>query len=193
MTRTDPIDYARRIYQAATPILRINGLGTRMWRRNDATPARRTGPWLSADYTVLNRTIWERKAPSIYFVAGDDHLIRYTGISRNTVSHRWRECPAVDAETNTLRQRRELHHSQCWRHVEREFKAGTARQFEIRCITAPDLLPVLLSIGPPLSGFAPLASDDEGLICAVERWLCNNQTASLVPWNSAMTKQKRGS
>ena len=187
----DPLDHARRIYEAATPILRINGLGGPRWRRNDAKPAKRTGPWLPAQYEVLNRPVWERSAPSIYFVAGDDHVIRYTGISRNTVSHRWRECPAIDAETNALRPKRELHHSQCWRHVEREFEMGDVKQFEIRCITAVHLMPVLLEIGPPLSGFAPLKDDPEGVVCAVERWLCNNRSASLVPWNSAMTKKRR--
>ena len=185
------IDHARRIYNAATPILRINSIGGRLWKRNDATPAKRTGPWLPANYQIIDRSAWKRKAPSIYFVAGSDGFIRYTGISRNTVSHRWRECPAIDWETNALRPNRELHHSQCWVHVEREFKAGSVRYFEVRCITASELMPVLLDIGPPLSGFAPLAGDHEGLIGAVERWLCNNQSPSLGPWNNSMTKKRK--
>ena len=183
----NPIDHANLIFQAASPIIRILGLGGRHWCRNDAKAAKRTGPWLSANYEVLDRVTWEARSPSIYFIAGDDNIIRYTGISRNRVKDRWRECPAIDAETRMLRPNKELHHSQCWQHVEREYLAKPSSVFEVRCITATRLLPVLHKIGPPVSGFAPLAGDHEGLISAVERWLCNNKSASLVPWNVSMT------
>ena len=182
-----PLQQAQHIYQSSTPILRINGLGGRTWCRNDRKPTKRTGPWLPADYDVLNREAWEAEAPGIYFVAGDDGNIRYTGISRNGVHHRWRECPAIDTETRTLRPRRELHHSQCWQHVEREFRTKTSARFEVRCITAPRLMPVLMQLGAPLSGFAPLAADHEGLVGSVERWLCNKKSMNLVSWNVAMT------
>ncbi|MDP3615090.1 MAG: hypothetical protein Q8R98_24880, partial [Rubrivivax sp.] len=133
-------DHALIIYQASTPILKITGLGGKQWRRNDAKAAARTGPWYPAQYSILDRASWKQRLPSMYLVAGDDGNIRYTGISRNQVSQRWRECPAIDAETGQLRQQVEIHHSQCWRHVEREYFAGQSRSFEIRSITASHLL-----------------------------------------------------
>ena len=113
----DALDHALALYRAASPILKISGLGIRKWRRNDGKAAARTGPWLPARYEVLDRKRWDARVPSIYFVAGADSIIRYTGISRNKVSDRWRECPAIDHETGLLLSMRELHHS-CGRQCE---------------------------------------------------------------------------
>lgn len=178
---------AKEIYEAATPILRVHGLGGREWRRNDEKHTGRTGPWLPAKYDVLDRDTWKRKAVCIYFVCGQDGVIRYTGISRNGVNHRWREATAIDHETGLRRDRKELHHSQCWRHIEREYSERPSSVFEIRVISGAELGRTLQRLGPPLSGFLALGSDHEGMVMAVERWMCNNQSPSLVPWNSAMT------
>jgi hypothetical protein len=185
-----PEETARHIYQAAVPILKIMSLGGRRWLRNDKKKQKRTGPWLQAAYEVLDPNAWGAKSPCIYFIAGDDGLIRYTGISRNGAKHRWRESPAIDAETLMLRPKKELHHSQCWQHIEQEHLRNPSVTYEVRCITAPLLLPVLERLGPPLSGFAPLAQDHEGFVAALERWLCNNQSPDLVPWNRSMTKPR---
>ncbi len=185
-----PEETARHIYQAAVPILKIMSLGGRRWLRNDKEKRNRTGPWLQATYEVLDPFAWGAKSPCIYFIAGDDGLIRYTGISRNGAKHRWRESPAIDAETLMLLPKKELHHSQCWQHIEQEYLRNPSIKFEVRCITAPLLLPVLEQLGPPLSGFVPLAEDHEGFVAALERWLCNNQSLDLVPWNKSMTKPR---
>jgi hypothetical protein len=182
-----PFELAQEIYNAATPILRITKLGGQKWSRNDKKPTARTGPWLSATYEVLDRRTWEAKAACIYFVAGDDGVIRYTGVSRNGVKHRWREATAVDTESGTLRSKKELHHSQCWRHIEREYSSRPESVFEIRSMSGSQLASVLSRLGPPLSGFLPLENDHEGLVSAIERWLCNNQSSRLVAWNIAMT------
>jgi hypothetical protein len=183
----EPFQIARKIYDAATPILRVNGLGGSQWRRNDVKASARTGPWLSAKYDVLDRTTWMRKAVCIYFVCGQDGVIRYTGISRNGVKDRWREATAIDHLTGNKRTRKELHHSQCWRHIEKEYLNNPASVFEIRVISGIELANVLQYLGSPLSGFLALGTDYEGLVMAVERWMCNNQSSKLVTWNTSMT------
>ncbi|MEI6068756.1 MAG: hypothetical protein WCP96_15545 [Methylococcaceae bacterium] len=185
-----PEETASHIYQAAVPILKIISVGGRRWLRNDKIKKKRTGPWLQATYEVINFDAWGAKSPCIYFIAGNDGVIRYTGILRNGAKHRWRESPAIDAETGMLRQKKELHHSQCWQHIEQEHLRNPSIIYEIRCITAPFLLPVLERLGPPLSGFIPLAQDHEGIVAALERWLCNNQSPGLVPWNISMTASR---
>ena len=81
----------------------------------------------------------------------------------------------------------QLFHSQCWKHIERESEANPRATYEIRCITSEVLLPLLERLGPPLSAFAALRGDGEGIVAGVERWLCNNKSSSLVSWNVAMT------
>ena len=178
---------AKKIYEAAIPILRVRSLGGKKWRRNDKTHAGRTGPWLSAQYDVLDIATWKRKVVCIYFVCGNDGVIRYTGISRNGVKDRWREATAIDHETGLKRDRKELHHSQCWRHIEKEYSEFPSSTFEVRVISGAELELLLHRLGPPLSGFLALGSDHEGLVMAVERWMCNNQSSELVIWNNAMT------
>ena len=183
----EPHKLAEEMYRHATPILRVKKLGGLKWRRYDAKPTGRTGPWFSADYDVLDRLTWEKKQPCIYFVAGKDGVIRYTGISRNGVKDRWREATAIDHATNQRRPRKELHHSQCWRHIEEEYLKDQAAMFEVRVLPGERLVKVLNKLGPPLSGFLALGSDYEGITAAVERWMCNNQSDRLVTWNRAMT------
>ena len=183
----EPYKIAKEIYEAATPILRVQGLGGRKWKRNDKKHVGRTGPWFSAQYEVIDRATWERKAVCIYFVCGQDGVIRYTGISRNGVKDRWREATAIDHETGLKRDRKELHHSQCWRHLEKEYSECPTSVFEVRVISGAELGHVLRCLGPPLSGFLVLGSDHEGLVMAIERWMCNNQSSKLVTWNTSMT------
>lgn len=180
------VEQARQIYEAATPVIRIHGLGGRLWKRNVAKGAR-IGPWLPAQYDILDVHLWSAKAPCLYLVAGDDTVIRYVGISRNRMKDRWRESPAFDAETMSALPRKQLFHSQCWKHIEREYQASPRRTYEVRCIQAETLLPLLERMGPPLSAFVALRGDGEGVVAGVERWLCNHQSPELVTWNVAMT------
>jgi hypothetical protein len=100
---------------------------------------------------------------------------------------RWRESPALDAETSSLWAEKQLFHSQCLRHIEKENEVNPGMTYEVRCVTGRNLLGVLERQGPPLSGLVSLKGDDEGVVAAVERWLCNNRSATLVRWNVAMT------
>lgn len=180
------LDHASEIFRAATPVLRIHAVGGRKWKRNVAKGSR-IGPWLPAQYEILDPRTWADRRPCLYLVAGDDSIIRYVGISRNRMKDRWRISPAHDAETMQKLPQNQLFHSQCWKHIEREYSASPRRKYEVRCITAATLAPLLEKLGPPLSGFLALGSDGEGIVAGVERWLCNNRSSNLVSWNVAMT------
>lgn len=186
---TTPFQAATAIFEAATPILKIHGLSGPRWRRNVATGGR-VGPWLQATYSIVDEKKWASKGACLYMVRGQDGGIRYVGISRNGVKHRWRVSPALDAETLQPMAKRQLFHSQCWKHIEAEYATTPHNQFEVRFIEGPALIELISKLGAPLSGFLPLANDYEGLVAAVERWLCNNQSNDLVSWNSAMTAKR---
>jgi hypothetical protein len=57
------------IYLAATAVLKVRGLGGRRWKRNVAKGAR-IGPWLQAEYVVIDSTAWMRKGVCLYLVSG---------------------------------------------------------------------------------------------------------------------------
>ncbi len=178
--------HASEIFKAATIVLQIHSIGGPRWKRNVAKGGR-IGPWLPAKYKVMDDDAWKARVPCLYLVAGADANIRYVGISRNRMKDRWRTSPAHDFKTMARLPINQLFHSQCWKHIEAESEANPRATFEVRCITSELLLPVLERLGPPLSGFAALRGDGEGIVAGVERWLCNNKSASLVSWNVAMT------
>jgi len=180
------LKHAAVIFRAATPVIRIHRVGGRLWRRNVAKGGR-IGPWLPAKYEILDARTWSARNPCLYLVAGHDGVIRYVGISRNRLKDRWRVSPAHDAETMQRLPENQLFHSQCWKHIERESQQNPHITFEIRCINAEILLPILETLGPPLSAITALRGDGEGIVAGVERWLCNNQGPNLASWNVAMT------
>lgn len=181
---------ATAIFQAATPVLWIYGVGGSQWTRNVAKGSR-IGPWLQGSYKVLDERAWQAKGPCLYLVGGSDAVIRYAGISRNGLKHRWRRSPAFDAITGIQLSERQLFHSQCWKHIEKESAAVPTLSFEVRSIEPIVLATLLDRMGPPLSGFAVLREDGEGLVASIERWLCNNQATDLVKWNTSMTRKRQ--
>jgi hypothetical protein len=176
------------IFKAAKLVLRIHGMDGPKWRRNVASGAR-IGPWLQASYEVVNDVAWKARTPCLYMLAGSDGGIRYVGISRNRMADRWRVSPALDADTLAQLPRRQLFHSQCWAPMQEEVARVPNQSYEVRCIDGESLTHVVSRLGAPVSGFAVLAGDYEGVVAAVERWICNQQTALLVPWNKAMTRR----
>jgi len=183
------IKHAKFIFDSATPALKIVGLGGKRWKRNIVKNPKdsRIGPWLPATYEIVNDSAWRNKAACLYMVQGNDSIIRYVGISRNGLKHRWRTSPAYDAETMVKLPTKQLFHSQCWKPMEAEYAERPGIKFEVRVITADVLIPLLEKIGPPLSGFTVLRDDGESVVAGVERWLCNNSSKQLVSWNVAMT------
>lgn len=184
---TIAIQHAKAIFNAATPVIKIHGVGGQLWKRNVAKGAR-IGPWLQGSYNIVNETVWRKKGACLYLVAGNDSVIRYVGISRNGLKHRWRTSPAFDAETMVQLPKHQLFHSQCWKHIERESQLAPGTTFEVRAIEASALIPILSRLGAPLSAFIALGDDGEGIVAGVERWLCNNKGPQLVSWNVAMTR-----
>lgn len=180
------IQHTQAIFECATPIIKIHGVGGTKWRRN-VQKGGRIGPWLQGDYTIVNEGAWNDKGACLYLVQGNDGVVRYVGISRNGVKHRWRLSPALDATTMIELPKRQLFHSQCWKHIEAECLDQLRRTFEVRAIGAPALVPVLARLGAPLSGFLTLGNDHEGIVAAVERWICNHSGAGLAKWNISMT------
>lgn len=180
------IQLVQTIFAAAKPIIKIDGVGGKLWKRNVAKGAR-IGPWLQGNYSIVNESVWNEKSACLYFVQGNDGAIRYVGISRNGVKHRWRISPAYDAETMTKLSEKQLFHSQCWKHIESECATQPGRTFEVRSIDAPSLIPLLQKMGAPLSGFLSLGNDHEGIVAGVERWICNHSSSELARWNVAMT------
>lgn len=186
-----PLQAARTLLDAATPVLRIRSLGGMRWTRNVPANDGRRGPWLQAKYDVLDERAWRAQGACLYLVAGDDRRIRYVGISRNGLKHRWRTSPAFCAVTARRLPVDELFHSQCWRPLQHEAETSPAANFEVRSIEADALARVIERIGGELAGFLPLRTHGESLVASVERWLCNHQSDQLVSWNSAMTRKKR--
>jgi hypothetical protein len=178
--------HAKAIFNASTQVIRIFGVGGNRWKRNVASGGR-IGPWLQGEYEIVNEPAWRSKGACLYMVQASDSVIRYVGISRNGLKHRWRTAPAYDAETMIKLPNNQIFHSQCWKHIEAESKASPGITFEVRVISAEILVPVLEQIGAPLSAFVVFKDDGESLVAGVERWLCNNRSSQLVSWNVAMT------
>lgn len=184
--------YASAIFNAATPVIRIHGVGGKSWKR-DVAKGSRVGPWLPAQYEIVDELAWRDKQPCLYLVCGGDLNVRYVGISRNGLKHRWRTSPAFDAETLEKLPANQLFHSQCWKHIEAESRLIPGTSYEVRVITADKLTSVLERLGEPLSAFCLLRDDGESLVASVERWLCNRSNSALASWNRAMTGKNRGS
>ena len=187
--------HAQAIFEAATPAIRVRGLGGKFWKRNTAKGPRgdrdpRIGPWLQGEYDVLNAEAWAARGACLYMVAAGP-AIKYVGMSRNGLKDRWRTSPAYDAETMHRLPVNQLFHSQCWKRIGETTAATPGITFEIRSISASGLVPVLERMGPPLSGLLMFGDDGESVVAGVERWLCNHSSLLLASWNSAMTAKKK--
>lgn len=187
------VDIAERIFQVATPILKIHRLDGPPWKRkienNPQDP--RIGPWLRAHYAILNESAWRDKGPCLYLVKMHNGPVRYVGISRNGVKHRWRTSPAYDAVNMSRLPEDQLFHSQCWRHIQAAASDNPNIQIEVRSLMHAQLSDELSRLGPPLSAFLALGEDGEGVCAAVERWLCNRSEGNFLSWNTSMTGKKR--
>ena len=179
-------EFTRSIFDNSDTIINIAGVGGKRWKRRVAKGSR-IGPWLQANYEIVNDDAWKRKSPCLYLVAGNDQCIRYVGISRNRLKDRWRTSPAYDAKTTVRLAHNQLFHCQCWKHIEAEAGLNPDAGFQVRSIDASSLLPLLESLGEPISAFCALRDDAESVVASVERWICNNSDYDLARWNIAMT------
>lgn len=185
---TEALKFVSKIFALAPVVLKIRGIGGRRWKRNVAKGAR-IGPWLQAEYDVVDQVEWQSKGACLYMVGANDGYVRYVGISRNGLKHRWRTSPAYDADTMQRLPKNQLFHSQCWKPLEAETKSSPGVFYEVRSIKAAALVKILEVLGPPLSAFAVLRDDGESVVAGVERWICNHRSNDLARWNIAMTGQ----
>jgi hypothetical protein len=174
--------YTRSIFNQSTLVIEISGIGGKLWKRN-VTKGSRIGPWLQANYEIVNTGAWKSKEACLYFVSGTDQKVRYVGISRNGLNHRWRTSPAYEAETMERLDQNQLFHSQCWKHIESETALNPKAKFQVRSIDAATLIPLLQKLGDPISAFCALRDDAESVVAGVERWICNNSDHDLARWN----------
>lgn len=178
------------IFQAATPVIKIHGVGGKQWKRNVAKGAR-IGPWFQGNYDMLNEVTWREKTACLYLVAGSDLIIRYVGISRNGLKHRWRTSPAYDAVTMEKLPKNQIFHSQCWKHIERESTSNPNLTFEVRCISANQISSISHQLSSQISSLVNAFHDDgEGIVAGIERWFCNHNASDFLTWNVAMTGKK---
>ncbi len=183
--------YASTIFNAAVSVIKIHGVGGKRWKRNVAKGSR-IGPWMQGEYEIIDELSWKAKQPCLYLVGASDSTIKYVGISRNGLKHRWRTSPAFDMETGLKLSANQLFHSQCWKHIEAESCSTPGLSYEVRAITASKLNSILEQLGEPLSAFCVLRDDEESLVASIEGWLCNRSSSALASWNRAMTGKTRG-
>lgn len=181
-------EQALKVFQAATPVIKIHGVGGMQWKRKVAKGGR-IGPWLQGSYDILDGRAWREKGACLYLVAGSDSVIRYVGISRNGLKHRWRTSPAYDAVTMEKLQHNQIFHSQCWKHIERELIANPSITFEIRCISAEKISAINHHLSEQISSLVAFKNDGEGIVAGIERWFCNSKSTNFLSWNVAMTKR----
>jgi hypothetical protein len=175
------VDDARQIFLAATPVIRISGLGDRRWKRDVSKGPQAGGPFLRARYEILDEAAWEALRPYLYLVAGDDHVILYVGISRNRLQDRWHLFTGYDARTGILLVGKQLFHRECWLHFESKNETNNESTYEVRCIDGKGLAQVLHRLGLPLSNIGVFGHSGESVISGVERWM--SRSVELAPWN----------
>ncbi|MDO9050865.1 MAG: hypothetical protein Q7U70_05190 [Methylotenera sp.] len=183
-------EQAVKIFQSATPVIKIHGVGGKQWKRNIAKNPNdaRIGPWLQGKYDILDEKVWREKGACLYLVAGSDSNIRYVGISRNGLKHRWRTSPAYDAVTMQKLPDNQIFHSQCWKNIERESLTNPNITFEIRCISSQQISAMHNQLSPKISSLVEAFRDDgESIVAGIERWFCNGKSTDFLSWNVAMT------
>ena len=175
----DAREIVSQIYTAARVVLVVRGVGGRPWLRK-VKGGPRVGPWLQADYEIVDQNEWKRSGPCLYLVGVSDGGVRYVGISRNRLKDRWRTSPPCDAETKERLPRNQLFHSQCWKHLEDEMRSSPGSWYEVRVIAANELSQVLASVGSPL----PELTAEPDIVAAVETFIRRNRSDDLARWNA---------
>ena len=178
---------------AAKPVIYISKvhLDKPKWYRNVPRSDHRYGPWMEADWELLNEQIWKKQEPCMYLVIGSDRKLRYVGISRRKMKDRWRVSPAYNPETKERLTGKRLFHSQCWVRIENECSRNPDATFLVKCLTGTELEKILETHEMELSGLLTLRGDAEGIAAGVERWICNRSNTDIAKWNVAMTGRAR--
>ena len=173
------------LVSGSSPVLKINEVGGRQWYRKPKDGRR--GPWLSAQFEFLDKAIWERRGPCIYFVTDQKEVLRYVGISLNKLSDRWRTSPAFTESDEPL-SGDEIFHSQCWHRIAHPTKRE-ASPFIISVLSGNEVLALLPNLDHELSALAILRNDPDIIVTVLELWVCKYGHGTL--WNKALTGGKK--
>ncbi|RIZ66222.1 MAG: hypothetical protein D0531_05575 [Methylococcales bacterium] len=172
---------AKAIFDRGTPFLKINDIAklNKRWCRNVKDGDSRRGPWMVAEYEILNSSAWAKLAPCIYMVKASDDGLRYVGVSKNRLKDRWRLSPAYDESLTVKLPDKQLFHSQCWKKMENELIESNNLTFEVRVLFS-DNLSELYKQGV-ISLSCPLAIES---LLRKHRCYDLNMAQSFLPWNS---------
>jgi hypothetical protein len=178
---------AAELMTAAPPVIDIYGMGGRRWKRNVPDSDSRRGPWWQLDYRVLDRERWSSRSPCLYLVSGGDGGMRYVGVSKNRSGDRWRISPAIDAETMISLPEKQLFHSQCMKHIQREFAVNSGAKFRVHILFEYELLNPNANFARGLSCVPRMA----GMFAEdIETWLCSHKSDNIARWNVAKTGRR---
>ncbi len=166
------------LLEKSHPVINLYELRDDIWYRN--TKGSRHGPWLSAQYEVLDRSRWTAKDACLYFVSTDRGDLKYVGISNNTLEHRWRTSPAYDQNGSPLH-RKELFHSQCWPSICEEYARYGTDRYAVSVLHSDDLLEVLSQLNHPISALGTMQGDGDIAVIATEVWIIKHMGHEL--WN----------
>lgn len=160
--------------EASKPVLQIDGVTEKLWRRNVRRGAR-VGPWRSLKYSAINPALWRRRGPCLYFASDSAQKTVYIGISKNRFADRWRLSPAFDPASGELLPHRELFHSQCQRHIQADATK----------------LPVLVSMLPEADALAIARTFGQGpsSLSGLEASLIRSASESSLTWNTHHCKR----
>lgn len=164
----------------AKPVLQINGFSKNYWCRNVKNQDKRKGPWLSANYRVINDKKWNTKGACVYLVINEKSELKYVGKSKNKLKDRWRTSPAFDQFGNALG-RKELFHNQCWPHMCEDSLNGNSESYEVMVLGVPEINDFLNSEELNTVILNVDTSDHALFVQQFENWLINISSGSL--WN----------
>lgn len=175
----------RDLVRAATPVLRISGLGDSKWRREMKVGDPRIGPWHASVHEVLDRETWFLNGECLYFLTDCADRIRYVGESKNRLRDRWRTPPAICASTGAALGNPYLFHNRAWPHLERSIKAKDGLAPFTVSVLHLAKLGNLVAAARELAALPTLAGDGRHLAKVVQDWICAQTDQRDYLWNVA--------
>jgi len=175
-TQLSTLDCANVIIKESRPAIKIKGFIDSEWYRKPRDY--RHGPWYKADYDFIDKNLWEKSQPLIYFVKRNNKKLKYIGKSVKSLKERWRESPACDEPGNRLtydvngktEERSELNHDVCWGHMCKAESEDRHFTYVVSVIHKEHLIEVLSNIDHEISGILCLKNYPEILVEAMESW-----------------------
>ena len=184
MNKTNVTELANKLFDHASPVIKINGIGKKLWLRDVKEDDHRRGPWHQGIFEVINLDAWKAKGACVYLVMGSDHEIRYVGISKKGLFERWRMCPSLDNISLLKLDDKNLFHSQFWKNLEIEVKKNTSLTFEVRVISAQKIADLHQQFPEITEEFiVEYGNDAYDAVCWIEKLFRNYRGSNFMAWN----------